>query len=134
MPSVAVRPVRLLWLLCACLLLLPLNAAAGHRVAADHRPVHQRPHVCRKACVPERLLAPFAARLIHNTAEDAEDDDFDASTLCDCAVLVIDPSLRAAPQPHLVFLAQVEAGIGCLRTRASTFAFVPRPPPDTAKA
>lgn len=133
MPPVAVRHFRSLWLLCACLLLLPLNAAAGHRPSADHRQVHHIPVVRSHGALP-RLLSPAAARLVHNTADDAEDDDFDASTLCDCADVAFDPGLRAAPQSPLVFLAQVEAGTAGLCTRASTLAFVPRPPPDTAKA
>ena len=132
MPSVAVRPFRSLWLLCACLLLLPLDAAAGHR-PADHRPAHKIPVVRIHGGLPH-LQSPSAARLAHNIADDAEDDDFDASTLCDCAAPVFDPGLRAAPQSQLAFLAQVEAGNAGLRTRASTLAFVPRPPPDTAKA
>jgi len=129
MLPLAVRPVRSLWLLFACLLLLPLGAAAGDRPDVF---AHHRTYVSHDSGARQLFSRP-AARVMPNTAEDAEDDDSDASAIDGSALLVLG-AMRLEGAPPSVVIAHFDAAIAGPRSPSATLPFVPRPPPARASS
>jgi len=125
MLPLAVRPIRSLWLLCVCVLLLPLSAVAG-----EHQPTgfaHHHDYFASASGAPQ-LVSPPATRVFPTPAEDAEDDDSDVSTIDGSALLALAAMLLDGPS-HAVAIARFDDDIAGPRSSSSILPFVPRPPP-----
>jgi len=125
MLPLAVRPIRSLWLLCVCVLLLPLSAAAG-----EHQPdafAHRHDYLARSSGAPQ-LVSPPATRVFPTPAEDAEDDDSDASTTDGSVLLALAAVLLDGPS-HAVVIARFADDLVGPRSSSAILPFVPRPPP-----
>lgn len=125
----SVRPVRLLWLLCACCLLLPISAAAGRSPSPS------------SASYPSFDVGSLASsgdgawratshpkRLVQTISLYAEDDDFDPAVVRG-DVLPRTWSQPIDPPPARGLLAPSRLRGPAPRRAVVSRAFVPRPPP-----